>query len=60
LLYRKSIVTAADISSFLEISTPTANVLIKEMQKLGIIKEITGLHRRRAYMFESYLKLFFS
>jgi len=60
LLYRKSIVTAADISSFLEISTPTANVLIKEMQKLGIMKEITGLHRKRAYMFEPYLKLFFS
>ncbi|MBL4774519.1 MAG: Fic family protein [Mariprofundus sp.] len=60
LLYRKSIVTAADISSFLEISTPTANALIKEMQKLGIMKEITGLHRKRAYVFEAYLKLFFS
>jgi len=60
LLYRKSIVTAADIASFLEISTPTANALIRDMQKLGIMKEITGQHRKRAYMFESYLSLFFS
>jgi len=60
LLYRRSIVTAADVASFLDISTPTANALIKDMQKLGIMKEITGQHRKRAYMFESYLSLFFS
>jgi len=60
LLYRKSIVTAADVASFLGISTPTANALIRDMQKLDIMKEITGQHRKRAYVFESYLSLFFS
>jgi Fic family protein len=60
LLYRRSIVTAADVASFLGISTPTSNALIRDMQKLGIMKEITGQHRKRAYMFESYLSLFFS
>jgi len=60
LLYRRSIVAAADVASFLDISTPTANALIGDMQKLGIMKEITGQHRKRAYVFESYLSLFFS
>jgi len=60
LLYRKPIVTAANIKEFLEVSTPTANALIRDMESLGLIKEITGQQRGRSYVFEHYLALFFS
>jgi len=60
LLYRKPLVSAADLETALSISTPTANALIRDLQKLGILKEITGQQRSRAYAFDSYLRLFVS
>jgi len=60
LLYRKPVVSAADIERTLSVSTPTANALIRDFEKLGMLKEITGQQRGRAYSFDRYLRLFFS
>jgi len=60
LLYRKPLITSADLEQALEISTPTANGLIKELIRLGILKEITGQQRGKVYAFEAYLNLFLS
>jgi len=60
LLYSKPVVSAADMEKALGISTPTANVLIRDLMKLGIITEITGQQRGRSYSFDRYLSLFFS
>lgn len=60
LLYRKPVVSAADIETALSVSTPTANALIRDFERLGILKEITGQQRGRAYAFDRYLRLFFS
>lgn len=60
LLYRKPIITAGDVEQALSISTPTANALIKALVELGIVAEITGQQRWRAYAFERYLSLFLS
>jgi Fic family protein len=60
LLYRKPVVSAADIASALAVSTPTANALIKDFERLAILKEMTGQQRGRTYMFDRYLKLFLS
>lgn len=60
LLYRKPIISAADLEQALSISTPTANALIHDFERLGILKEITGQQRGRAYVFERYLHLFLS
>jgi Fic family protein len=60
LLYRKPIITSADLEQALEISTPTANGLIKELIRLGILKEITGQQRGKVYAFEAYFNLFLS
>jgi Fic family protein len=60
LLYRKPVVSAADIASALAVSTPTANALIKDFERLAILKEMTGQQRGRTYMFDRYLKLFHS
>lgn len=60
LLYRKPVISAATLEEALAISTPTANVLIRDLETLGILREITGQQRGRAYAFESYLRLFLS
>ncbi|BBF93414.1 Fic family protein [Blastochloris tepida] len=59
-LYRQPVVTAADIERELGISTPTANALVRDLVGLGILKEITGQQRWRAYAFERYIGLFVS
>lgn len=58
LLYRKPVVSAADIEKALSVSTPTANALIRDFEKLGMLQEITGQQRGRAYAFDRYLRLF--
>lgn len=60
LLYRKPVVSAADVEIALSISTPTANTLIRDFARMGMLKEITGHLRGRAYSFEPYLSLFVS
>lgn len=60
LLYRKPIVTAADIERGLSVSVPTANALIRNFEQLGLLQEITGQQRGRAYVFDRYLSLFTS
>lgn len=59
-LYRQPVVSATDLEKALKISTPTANALVRDLQKLDILSEITGQLRRRAYAFEPYLDLFLS
>ena len=41
-------------------SGPTAQALIKDLIRLGILVEITGQMRSRLYEFEPYLDLFIS
>lgn len=59
-LYRQPIVSASDFEKNLSISKPTANALLRDLQNLGILIEITGQLRDRAYAFDRYLKLFIS
>lgn len=60
LLYRKPVVTAADIEEGLKVSTPTANALLRDFERLGMLKEITGQQRGRTFAFDRYLRLFIS
>lgn len=57
-LYRKSIVSAADLEQALEITTPTANKLIQSFVEKQILVELTGQQRGRIYAFQRYLALF--
>lgn len=59
-LYQKPIVDARNLEVALDISTPTANVLIRSLVDKGLLVEVTGQQRGRIYEFESYLKLFLS
>lgn len=59
-LYRTPLVSSTDLERALAISTPTANSLIRELIRVGVLAEITGQKRGRIYAFERYLKLFVS
>ena len=58
LLYSHPIIDAKLVQKNLDMSHPTANNLIKDFEKLGILKELTGFKRNRLFAFEKYLKIF--
>ena len=60
MLYRTPVVSAADLEQGIDISTLTANALIRDLMRLGILHEVSGLQRNRIYEFERYLALFLS
>lgn len=57
-LYRKPMLTAASLERELNLSHPTANALLRDFMRLGLLKEVTGAARNRLYVFEAYLELF--
>lgn len=57
-LYSEPIINAAQIEKKLKISHPSANSLVQQFEKLGILKEITGFKRNRLYAFSEYIDLF--
>lgn len=57
-LYRKPIVSAAEVEQAIAVSTPTANALLRDLIRLGVLREITGQMRGRVYVFDRYLELF--
>ncbi len=57
-IYSKPFLTVQGIEEALEISTPTANALVKGFLERAILKEITGQQRRRLYVCEPYLNIF--
>lgn len=58
LLYRRPMLSAADLEHSLGVSHPTANALLRDFIRLGLLREITGAARHRLYVFETYLALF--
>ena len=58
LLYRRPVVTVADVVAVLKMSAPSANALVSEFERLGLLKEQTGYARNRVFAFEAYLRLF--
>lgn len=60
LLYKQPIVSVSDVTQALDISTPTANSILRVLQKEGLLTEVTGKQRDRTFVFEPYLNLFVS
>lgn len=58
LLYSEPIMSAKLIGQKLNITHPSANQIIKDFQRIGILKEITGFKRNRLFVFSEYLELF--
>ena len=57
-LYKRPIINAEKISDITGISMPTAYKLIVDLERLEILKEITGGQRGRTYVYDKYLQIF--
>ena len=57
-LYQKPIINAEKVSEVAGISMPSSYKLIADLEKMDILKEITGGQRGRLYIYDNYLKLF--
>lgn len=57
-LYANPIISSSDVSAKLNVTAATANSLLVDFVKLGILTEITGGKRYRTYSFHKYLNLF--
>lgn len=57
-LYQNPITDAKKVSQFIGKSMTPAYRLIEDLEKRGVIQEITGNERDRKYVFEQYVSLF--
>lgn len=57
-LFSQPIVGSKTIMKKFDVTFNTANSLLASLEKLGLLKEITGFSRNRLYSLEEYLNLF--
>lgn len=57
-LYSNPIITPREVEKHLEVAPATANRLLKEMERVTILKEKTGFSRNRLYELSEYLDIF--
>jgi len=57
-LYQHPVVNAARVGEVASVSPASAYKLIVDLERFGILKEITGGKRSKKYVFDAYLKLF--
>jgi Fic family protein len=57
-LFRMPLITVSAAQTLLDMTFAGANNIISKLTELGILVEITGSPRRRAFMYESYYRLF--
>jgi len=57
-LFSSPVVTVKGVQSVTNLSSKAANDLTKLFVDRGILKEMTGYHRNRIFVFEEYLNLF--
>jgi len=57
-LYKKPVVNVQEIQEELKVSLPTANSLISDFERLGILYKKTGYRRNREFEFTEYLNIF--
>lgn len=57
-LYSQPITSARKVEELLAVTPATANRLLKEMERVGVLKESTGYARNRIYVLNEYLNIF--
>ena len=57
-LYQHPIIDIKRTTKLLETSTNTASVMIQDLIKHGVLKEVTGQKRNRFFIFSEYVSLF--
>jgi cell filamentation protein, protein adenylyltransferase len=57
-LFEQPIINVKAAQNLLKVSFPAANGMIADLQKVGVLTEITGGRRNRLFRFDPYLDLF--
>lgn len=57
-LYQKPLINAEKVAGITGLSAPSSYSLIKDLERLKILKEITGGQRGRVYVFQNYINIF--
>lgn len=57
-LFQRPIVTARMAQEYLGTSYPTALKAVQQLEALGLVREVTGHKRYRAYRYDAYVALF--
>ncbi len=57
-LYDRPIVSVSDVQTLIGTTYPTANNLVDGLERLGILREITGFSRHRRFSYAAYIGLF--
>jgi Fic family protein len=57
-LFEMPIMTIRSAEKFMEVSYVTASSVIQQLEELGLLKEITGQKRNKAYRYEPFISLF--
>jgi Fic family protein len=58
LLYQRPLVNVRRVVEGLDVSVPTANKLLRDLEAMGIVSELTGYRRNRVFRYSKYLSLF--
>lgn len=57
-LYKSPLIDANKVSKVAEISIPSAYKLIDDMQRIGLLVEVTGGKRGRVFLLQNYFQIF--
>ncbi|MGK0639916.1 Fic family protein [Schleiferia thermophila] len=57
-LFKKPVVNTNQVKELTKTTFKTANDLVMDFVKAGILKEVTGYNRNRIFVFDDYLQLF--
>lgn len=57
-LFQHPVVTVTTVREWLEVTAAGANNLVRRLEEIGLLREITGYRRNRRFRFDPYLRLF--
>jgi Fic family protein len=57
-LYQQPVTNPGRIEKQLGISKPSANSLLRNLEELGVVRELTGFKRNRVFAFWEYMEIF--
>lgn len=57
-LYKKPVVNSRVVAKALGLSARATSELLRDLEDIGLLREMTGFKRNRRFVFEAYLKLF--
>ena len=57
-LFKRPVISAKSVAALIDVSQPTASALVRELENLGVLRELTGKKRNRVFAYQDYLNLF--